>query len=379
MTNIFITFCKELRSIFRDKKTIITLFIFPFFIPAIIFLYAEVYSMESEQNVYQIGIDYEANSIEIGILDEVNLRTFYYKNKKDMEVAYANGEILGYIDYDEDKNKYFVYVNEDSEDGMYVSSYIESYLTNYNRYLGDLKLIGEDIDVEEIYDNFSYEMIHLEGENFLLSLMFSLAFTYIVMAIVMATTNMATAASAVEKENGTLETILTFPIKTKELILGKYLATVFMGVLSSVLGLLLAVGSLWIATRSYDVFRKISFQVSLVSISLSILIVILASFFIAGLSIALTSNAHSYKEAQSVSSFLNMLTIIPMFISMFHVSISKLYYLIPIFNYTQVLMDIFSGTYDSMTIFIVLFSSFIYVVLVIFYIVKRYQTEKVLF
>ena len=379
MSSIWITFQKELRSIFRDKKTIITLLAFPFLIPLIIFLYAGIYDMQSHDRVYMIGVDYSLNSTEISLLDEVNLKTLSYQSKKEMISAYRKGDILAYIDYLDEENKYYVYVNEDSEDGMYVYGYIQSYLEHYNRYLGDLTLIGEDIDVDKIYNNFSYELVHLEGDNFFLSLMFSLAFTYIVMAIVMSTTNMATTATAVEKENGTLETILTFPIKTKDLILGKYLATVFMGMLSSLLGLFLAVGSLVISTNTYDFFDGITLHVGIGNMLISMVVVVLASFFIAGLSIALTSNAKSYKEAQSISSFLNVLTVVPMFISMFHVSISKWYYFVPIFNYTQVLMDLFSGIYDLSVIGIVIFSSVFYVLIVITYIIKRYHTEKVLF
>ena len=43
MREILITIKKELRSIFRDKKTFITLLLFPILIPAMIFLYAYMY------------------------------------------------------------------------------------------------------------------------------------------------------------------------------------------------------------------------------------------------------------------------------------------------------------------------------------------------
>ena len=379
MNSIKITFFKELRSIFRDKKTILVLFLFPFLIPAIIILYAEIYNMENDDKTYLVGIDYEMSSVEVNLFDESNLKAKVYKNKKEMEKAYSKGDIFGYIDYDEGNHKYYVYVNEDDEDGMYVHSYVSAYFDSYNRYLGDLTLIGEDIDIDKAYDNFSYEMVHLDGNNWMLSLMFSMAFTYIVMAIVMATTNMATTSTAVEKENGTLETLLTFPIKTLDLIFGKYLATVFMGIISSVMGLVLAVGGLLYTMKFYDVFEGISFSVSFGNMFLAILIVILASFFIGGIAMLLTSNAKSYKEAQSISSFLNMITIIPMFISMFNISVSKLYYFVPIFNYTQILMDIFSGIYDYLAILIVIVSSIVYVFVIIRLIVSRYHTEKVLF
>lgn len=379
MNGLFITMRKELRSIFRDRKTLVTLLIFPLFIPFMIFLYSFIYEEQMDGENYFIGVNYELNSTELSLMSEVNLEAYEYNSVKEMEQAYNRGEIFGYIDYDRKEKKYLIYTNEDSEDGMYVSNYVVTYLESYNDYLAKLELIGEDIDVDAVYDNLSYEIVNLEGENWLLNLMFSMSFTYIVMAIVVATTNMATSATAVEKENGTLETLLTFPVKSSDLVLGKYSATVVMGVISGIIGLILTIVSLFIATNNFSVFQDIDFYLSASSVMLSILIVILASFFIAGLSICLTSFAKSYKEAQSMSSVLNILTVIPMMISLIGISINWVYYLIPIFNYTQILIDIFSGNFDMLSILLVVISSVIFVIVVIWSILKRYRTEKVLF
>lgn len=379
MSSIWITIKKELRSILRDRKTLITLLAFPLLIPVMIFLYAYIYESADEATKYLIGINYEPNTTEVSLMDEANLEYRVYEDKEALKGAYEDGEIAGYIDYVRDENKYYLYTNEDSEEGMYVSGYVTSYLEGYNEYLAKLYLIGEDIDVDMAYANLEYEVVDLDGENFMLLMMFTVAFTYIIMAIVMATTNMATSATAVEKENGTMETILTFPVKVRDLVVGKYLATVIMGVLSSVIGLILTLGSLEIAANCFEVFKDINFTFDVVSVLVAILIVVLASLFIAGLSIAVTSFAKSYKEAQSMCSALNMLTVIPMFISLLGVEVSKWYYLIPILNYTQVLMDIFSGTIDIVAILMVVVSSLVYVVMVIVYILGQYRGEKVLF
>lgn len=379
MSNIFITIRKELRSILRDKKTIMVLMMFPLLIPVMIFLYAYIYEGAGEESKYLIGVDYSLNTTEKSIMTKSNLDYNEYKSKKEMGEAYKRGDILGYIDYNKEENKYYLYTNEDSEDGMYVSSYATAYFEGYNDYLAKLRLVSEDIDVDSIYDNFSYDVINLEGENFILNMMFTISFTYIVMAIVMSTTNMATTATAVERENGTLETILTFPIRLRDLIVGKYLATVIIGIMSAVIGLGLTIGSLVIATNSFEVFRDINFSFSIVSILIALLVVVLASLFIAGLSMAVTSFAKTYKEAQSISSALNMITVIPMFVSILGMEISSIYYVLPILNYTQVLMDIFSGSIDIIPILLVVISSVIYALVVIVYILKRYRTERVLF
>lgn len=379
MSSIIITIKKELRSMFRDKKTMTTILAFPLLIPVMIFLYGYMYDTTEDTTKYKIGINYEPNTTEISLMSEANLEYQVYEEKNTLRDAYDNKEIAGYIDYDKNNEKYYLYVNEDSEEGMYVSNYAMSYLKGYNDYLAELYLIGEDIDVEKAYSNIDYEIVDLEGENFILVMMFTVSFTYIIMAIVMATSNMATSATAVEKENGTMETLLTFPIKIKDLVIGKYLATVIMGFISSIVGLVLTLGSLIIATNYFEVFKDISFNFNIISVLISILIVILASLFISGLSILVTSFAKSYKEAQSMCSTLNMLTVIPMFITILGMEINRWYYLIPILNYTQILMDIFSGNIDIIAILMIIISSIIYVVIVIAYILKQYKYEKVLF
>lgn len=379
MNSIFITIRKEIRSILRDKKTLFTLLIFPLFIPMMIFLYAYMYEDTEEVKNYLVGINYEVNSIESGLIEQANLDVLKYDSLSEMIDAYNDGEIFGYIDYSEDKNTYTVYVNQDSSDGMYVYGYINAYLNGYNDYLKELYLIGEDINVEEISNNFIIEDVNLEGENFLLVLVFNVAFTYIIMSIVMSSTNMATSATAVEKENGTMETLLTFPIRVKDLILGKYLATAIVGFISAIVGLVLTVISMVIATNSFDSFKDIGFSFGVVAVLLGIIVIVFASLFIAGISILVTSKTKSFKEAQSVSSVVSLISIIPMMVSLMDISISNIYYFIPILNYTQILMDIFSGIFVLENILGVIISSIIFISLVMYLVVKRQKYEEVLF
>lgn len=377
--SIIITIKKELRSILRDKKTLITLLVFPILIPMMIFLYSYIYDNQTKEEYYNIAVNYKLNTTEKSLLKDCHLTPKYYNSLEKMEKSYKNKKISGYIDYNQEKNIYTIYTNKDSEEGMYVLNYATTYLDSYNNYLAKLYLTGEDIDVEKAYNNFKYKVKNLEGENFILEIIFSIAFTYIIMSIVLTSTNMATSATAVEKENGTLETLLTFPVKASELITGKYLATVITGIIASLIGLILTVVSIIISSSSFEIFKTITISITLETIIIGIITCIAASLFISGLAIAITSFAKTYKEAQSSSQVLSILTVIPMMISLIGIKISRIYYLIPIANYVQLLMDIFSKNFNYLNILIVLLSSIVYVIIVIFYIIKQYKSEKVLF
>ena len=377
--SIIITIKKEIRSLLRDKKTLITLLVFPILIPMMIFLYAYIYENQSEEKYYNIGINYKTNTTEKSLMKECFITPIYYKNIDNMKNSYKKGKIVAYIDYNEKQKKYTIYTNQDSEDGMYATNYITSYLDSYNTYLAKLYLTGEDIDVETVYNNFTYKFKNLEGENFMLKLIFSISFTYIIAAIVLASTNMATSATAVEKENGTLETLLTFPIKPSELVAGKYLACVIASIVSSIIGLILTIGSIFVASSFFEAFKTYNFEINVITIIFGFIICLSASLFISGLAIAITSFSKTYKEAQSSSQVLNVITIIPMMISIMGIKITSFFYLIPIINYVQILMDIFSKEFNILNIFIVLISSIIYVIIVIYIITRQYKEEKVLF
>ncbi len=377
--SIIITIKKEIRSILRDKKTLITILLFPLLIPAMIFLYSYIYDEESNQEKYNIGVDYKINNNEKILMNDCYLKPIYYKGKKELNKAYKESKISGYIHYDLKKDKYVIYSNNDSEDGMYLSNYAINYLEAYKNYLAKIYLISEDIDLDKVYNTISYETKKLEGENFILNMIFSVSFTYIIMSIVLSTTNMATSATAVEKENGTLETLLTFPITAKELIIGKYLASAIIGIIASLIGLILTIVSILIANNSFELFKQITLSINPLTILIGSVICILSSLFISGLALAITSFAKTYKEAQSSSQVLSILTIIPMMISLLHIDINTTYYIIPIANYVQLLMDIFQNNYNYINIMIVLITTIIYVIIVISYIINKYKSEKVLF
>ncbi len=377
--SIIITIKKEIRSLLRDKKTLVTLLVFPLLIPLFIILYSYLYETSSKEEYLNIAVNYKPNTNEKAILKECYLTPKYYKDLTSMEESYKKGKVLAYVDYNEEDKKYTIYTNQDSQDGLRAASYISAYLESYNNYLAKLHLTGEDIDVETIYKNFTYEVKNLEGENFMLELIFSIAFTYIITSIVLASTSMATSATAVEKENGTLETILTFPVKSSELVIGKYLACVIASIVASLIGLLLTLGGIFISLKLFTILKTVNFQINSLTIIIGIITCLAASLFISGLSIAVTSFAKTYKEAQSSSQVLNIITVIPLMISMIEIKITHFYYLIPIMNYVQILMDVFSKKIDIINILIVLLSSLLYVIIVIFFIIKQYKEEKVLF
>ena len=188
---------------------------------------------------------------------------------------------------------------------------------------------------------------------------------------------MATTAIATEKEHGTLETILTLPITTTELLLGKYISTVLIGLISSIVGFAITIISILISSNYFDIYKE--FSISPVAIILGIIICVVASMVIAGLAITVTSSSKSYKEAQAAGQTLELVSMIPMFVQILNISSSTVFYLIPILSHSTILMDLYSGNINYMNIAITIISSIVYAIIIFTFLIKKFKSEKVLF
>ena len=377
MNNILITTKKELRSIFRDKKTLIMLFVLPIMIPVLIVLYGFMFdNMDNSMNEKtKIAINYELSAIEKEILKNNNISIMKTDKVSEFNKLLKKGEIDAYIIYD--KDIYNIYSNS-TESGSIIVEKIASYLETYNKYKGEQYILKNKLDPNKVYNNIKYD-IHIESNTIILNMIYSIAFTYTIMAIVIASSNMAMSATATEKENGTLETILTMPIKTSELIVGKHLGGTIMSFIVSLFSLTITMISLLAGKYYFTSFKDFNINLNILNIISSVVILLAASILISGLAIGLTAFAKTTKEAQSKTQVLTILSIIPLFVSILEVDISKFIYYIPICNYTEALMNIFNNRIEPINIIIVLLSSIIYIALVINIIIKLYKEEKVLF
>ncbi|DAC72636.1 MAG TPA: ABC transporter permease [Thermoplasmata archaeon] len=146
----------------------------------------------------------------------------------------------------------------------------------------------------------------------------SLLIPIVMMMIIIMAGSIVITSMALEKENKTLETLLTLPVKRTSIVTGKIIA-------AAVIGLILAVIYM-IGMQFYFSGFQISSGVNLASFGLTLtstdFIWIGVSLFIAliaGLSLCmlLGTFAKSYKSAQTLTFPITMLAMIPMFITMF--------------------------------------------------------------
>lgn len=141
----------------------------------------------------------------------------------------------------------------------------------------------------------------------------------IVMIVIAAGGGTVIASMGMEKENKTLETLLTLPVKREHILFGKILAGVIYGFVMAViylLGLMYYMQSFQASVSGLDLAR-LGLTLSLhdyVLIGISIFVTLLAGF---SMCMVLGIFAKSYKSAQNFLLPIIILAMIPMFLSMF--------------------------------------------------------------
>lgn len=382
MNNVFITIKKELRTILRDKKSLMMMLITPIMIPLFIFIFSYVYDKlmnTNENEKYYVGINYNLNDIEKNLISE-NLEIKYYENKDDMQKAYETNKIDAYVI--KTNENYDIYVNDKTKNSSLASNYFSNFLSNYNDYLAQNYLSEIGADFNKVYKNITYNYVNLSGSDDLINTIVTMGFIFAVMAISLTAIYTATDIIASEKERGTLETILTFPIKNEELIIGKYLSIVISCLITSIISIVLTVVSFIIASKMFNIYNEAILNFNFSTITMGLLIMFTFSIFVSGLCIFIASKTKSYKEAQSSLTPVSLFTMIPMILDTLGIKMNLTLSLIPIVNHATFLKMIFCqtiGKNDIMYMLVMFISTIIYSVILIILISKDYKTEKVLF
>ena len=379
MKNIKITIKKELRAIVRDKKSLLMMALTPLFIPLFVILMSYIYDfmMREEENIYSVGVNYNLSSEEIDIASLNCLETIYYDNIDNMSKDYENGKITAYIV--KNGSNYTIYNNSQSEDGSYVQMYITNYLDGYNTYLGQLHLLNNNVDPNLVYNNISYDVVELSGDSMMAEQVINMAIVFTIMAMTLTAIYAATDLTAGEKERGTLETLLTYPIKSSELILGKFFAIVISSAITLIISIILCVSSLTFVKYNFAILENITLNLNTVTILLMFVILVTYAFFISGLCITIASQAKSFKEAQSSLTPVSLIICVPMFLEMLDVKLGGCLSFVPLLNHNFVLNDIFAGNINVYNIVIIIVTSIFYSLVLVWIIIKQYKSEKILF
>ena len=378
-SNLFNILKKELRELFRDKKSLAMMLVIPIFIPLLVIGMSALFESQINKDIGEynkIGFCYELTNEEQELAKQMNIEIIT-GNEEELKQKYENGEINLYVTKED--NKYILNTGT-SDNDTFAINLAESYFNSYKQYLQTNYLINNNIEPNDVFNIITVEKNILEEDNYFASYIKNYAFLFIIMAITVSATYPATDTTAGEKERGTLETLLTFPIRSKDIILGKFLGVSISSIITGLISLALAVISIIISKNMFSIYEGIDVMYSPIAILFMTIVIIAYSFFISGLCIAIASTSKTFKEAQSALTPLTFISFFPGMIAfMVGIQTTPILSIIPFLNFTLIFTDINNGIFDILNISLMVISTVIYISIVLYYIIKQYKSEKILF
>ena len=371
---------KELREMFNDKKSLSMMLIIPVMIPLLVIGMSALFEAQTNKSIEeynQIGFNYEMDEEEKKLAQDSGIKVNYYENLEKLETAYQEGKIDLYVTKED--NLYTIH-GDDSETTSYASSLIESYFNTYKEYLQTEYLTDNNIASDDVINIINVQKDIKEADNFYASYITNYAFLFIIMAITVSATYPATDTTAGEKERGTLETLLTFPIKSKDIIIGKFLSVSLSSIITGLISFILMLISLVIVQDMFTIYEGANLMLPSASFIFALIVIIAYSLLISGLCIAIASKCKTFKEAQSALTPLTFISFFPGMIAfMINVKSSLLLALVPFLNFTLLFTDITAGNINILEIGLMLVSTIIIIGVTLYIIIKQYKSEKVLF
>lgn len=379
--NIFNILKKEIREMFRDKKSLSMMLIIPVMIPLLVIGMSALFEMQMDrssnlEDYNKIGFAYELSEVEKSIALSLGIDAVS-NDLESLKQDYKMGNIDLYITKE---NSTYTINGNDNESTAIASSLADTYFSKYKEYLQAEYLKENKVDSDKVINIITInENIETE-ENFFANYITNYAFLFIIMAITISATYPATDTTAGEKERGTLETLLTFPIKSKDIIIGKFLSVSLSSAITGAISLIFTIIALLISNDMFEIYKDVNLMLSPLSIIYAIIVIVAYSFLISGLCIAIASKSKTFKEAQSALTPLTFISFFPGFIAfMIEIKTNTLLSLVPFLNYTLLFTDITNNTVNYMNIILMFISTIIIISIVLYIIIKQYKSEKILF
>ena len=378
MNNLLNVLKKELREMFRDKKTMSLMLIVPFMIPLLVLGMSYLFDSEvnQKQDEYKkIGFSYKLSSEEKEIAKNLKIK-IYEDNIDSLKKKYEDENIDLYVVKKDDT---YIMMGNDNERTSYATSVMDVYFQTFKEYLERKNLTSLGID-NNILEPFKVKTKISKTENYFSNYITTYAFLFIIMAITVSSTYPATDTTAGEKERGTLETLLTFPIKSRDIILGKFLGVSISSIITGMISLILTIISLYIANNSFELYKDVNLMLPVSAYIFVSIIIVAYSLLISGLCIAIASKAKTFKEAQSALTPLTFITFFPGMIALImNIKLTPVLSLIPFLNYNLIFQDIINNKYDIVNILCMFISTVVVIGIVLKIIIKQYKSERVLF
>ena len=376
---IFEIIKKEIRDVVRDKKTLVMMIVVPLLLYPIMFGF--LLTMEDsmlivdESKYNKIGFAFEPDSILNNIIDELKIQKTI-GNENDLKRNFEEGNLDAYITLE--NNKFTINYTQQNTNGYKTLELAYEIIESYKKAVQSQLLVANGLVPEDVFNIYTIEENDVSEKNAYSEMMLGMVPTFILMTTTLTAVFAAIDMTAGEKERGTLETLLTFPLKNRDIIYGKFFATTICTVISSILGFASMYGVLYYLSGKLETFNGMKL-LTVSSFVLALILFVLFAMLISALSIMIASKAKSFKEAQNSTQPLAFISLIPMFISMMGTKLNLTLSLIPFINVNLLLNEIISNSVNMKYFTLSMLSNIVFIFAVLKAVTKLYKSDKILF
>lgn len=394
MSNTILTvFKKEIKDLFRDKKTIIVSLLIPLLLFPIIFGVIGK-SMSSSKDTVQ-------NNLKIALVDNgssalgnfiKNQKDIKIKESKDIKGDIKDGKVYVAIEIpknfdekvsSESTSDIKLTYDNSSQDSETAYAIINSMIDAYSKQIVNTRLEKRNINASILnpikVDNVTIVKEDQGAAKMILSIMLPL------MLVIYSVTGPLSSAIDLgvgEKERGTLEPLLTTRSGRLSLLWGKFFAITVVGLMTTVATII----GIFISMKQNSAVFGSSKSISGIGISsealviIGILIVFLTMAF-GSLELSISIYARSFKEASTYTSPLMIIAFIPAYATYMidAKDIPFMYFNIPVANVVCVIKELIAGIYNYTHIGITAGWIAVYVVACIFFARYMFSKESVIF
>jgi len=361
--NIIISiFIKELIDVLRDRRTLMFMVVIPVLITPLLVVgsikFQEYQNKKSEEKLLKIALINETDDVIIkGLLSEQKgVEIIEDINLDSLEAGIKTDSIQGGMHIEKDFLDDISSNSTGQIDIYYKSSDLMSRskqrmkaaLENYKNIVVTERLNNFNID-EKLLEPLNVVDVDMSTAKETIGKAVGGFIPYIlVMFIFLGAMYPAIDLGAGEKERGSLETLLSSPATKFEITMGKLLVVSLTGLVSGLVSVLGISSSLFFIDNIPEQIQSTIMELISPFMILSIIVLMIPiAIFFASMLLSISFYARSFKEAQSLMAPLNMVIIVPLFLSLGPgMEIDHATALMPLINVGLLTKEILAGSVE---------------------------------
>src|SRR5215831_351465 len=388
LQSIKLIYLKEILDLLRDRRTIISMLVFPLLVMPMIFLGLSYFLSRSinraQDKQFNLALKQETG-LE-GITPSLEQAGFKVRQSDNPRRAVENKETDLGVDVGGETNSPSVriYADQSQLEAAVASGRIETALNQLKeaRVKNELQRAGVP---ERILTPFTVEKVNTAPPKKMSGMFIGAMIGYMfVMFMLMGAMYPAIDMTAGEKERRTMEMLLSAPAGRGEIVLGKILVAITASFTTSVLTIISFRVSSLLGMKAAGNGRQLPLIIEIPldakTFALIFVSVIPMAILSATLMIAIATMAKSYKEAQSYLTPLLLVAVIPAMVSLLPgVKLNAGMALIPIVNFSQLIKELILGDWSLTSFTLSVLSNLIYAAMAFTAAVMVFKNERILF